>query len=277
MSKTVKEIKAFLETSTTKRTYKENGKTVTKALKDVDWLNWCQALVRWVSWHTGGFRTDYPTAKAAASASGKLNTDPSKAPAGAIHYWSFTKSWHVGIDLEGAGKTILMASPRVKKKWGKNVGTISVTDYNKSIGQGMYEGWAKKNGKNTVNVTAPSVTVPAPVVPELPAEKPAPSIPETPEPLPSTPTEPELPEEKPEMALPNLETPAVNSKSILFTATVRAWIYDIYTVFAITMLFISGGLSAAGLLAPIWVAFIMGGLVAISAWVTSLARSNLEK
>ncbi len=233
-----------------------------------NWLGLCQALMYQLCAKFGTAKVVYNPATQAMKASGKLNTDPAKAPVGAFHYWRYmsggSDKGHVVFDLAGGGTRVLTASSYASPQWGKNAGVSSVARINQALGKSNYLGWAMSNGKNT----APVLERPEPVAPTpIPEPEPEPVIP-NPEP------EPEI-EEKPEM--PNLETPAINSKSILFTPTVRAWIYDIYSILAISMLFISGGLSAAGLLAPIWVAFIMGGLVAISAWVTSLARSNLEK
>ena len=62
---------------------------------------------------------DIWTASDAGSVSA-LNTDQTKAPIGAFHFWSVREipAGHVGMDMQGAGKMVFMASSFVAVQWG---------------------------------------------------------------------------------------------------------------------------------------------------------------
>lgn len=109
----------------------------------------------------------YGNADAMAAATAKrtpLNKDSTKAPIGAFHFWSD----HVGLDVNGGGTTLFMATTHLAVKLEIAIGYQSETGYTKyakSIGW-KYLGWADNynGGKYKLPVevstpTPPTVTV----------------------------------------------------------------------------------------------------------------------
>jgi hypothetical protein len=114
----------------------------------VSWSGWCESFV----FRAGGFTRFYPTALAAGNASGPLNPDWTRAPRGAIHYWSGVyvrgiESGHTALDIGGG--TLLMASSRVSNM-GRGLGTIHYLDY----GLPNYRGWTMRHGTEVIEGTS---------------------------------------------------------------------------------------------------------------------------
>ena len=109
-----------------------------------DWYGMCAGLTdRVVAAFTGGARQWYDSATDARDASGPLNGDASKCPAGGIHYWSYTgTAWdgsrgdwgHVTIDIYGGGGSTLSATGHAYEPWGVNAGLISVASQSRRAG-----------------------------------------------------------------------------------------------------------------------------------------------
>lgn len=76
-----------------------------------------------------------------ARGSGKLQPHAARAPIGAFHYWDIGRHGHVGIDLNGGGSDVFMASTHVRWGWGSALGVQSVAGYSKATGA-RYLGWA---------------------------------------------------------------------------------------------------------------------------------------
>lgn len=141
--------------------------------KPYDWYNQCAGLVMSICRHFGnapavGAGGAYATATLAYEAATIESKDPKKAPAGAIHYWSYTTTingvrknyGHVVVDIRGAGSHTLSATKRASPMWGVNAGLISVADQTAAIGSaGRYLGWSRFYGKSyyvkVVTPTAP--------------------------------------------------------------------------------------------------------------------------
>lgn len=93
------------------------------------------------------------SAKDVAKNSGKLSKDHLKAPIGAFHFWEIGTYWHVGIDLNGRGQVIFMATTMLKSSWGSAIGVQSAVGYG-----AKYLGWSTNYSGGTMR---------------LPSEKPA--------------------------------------------------------------------------------------------------------
>lgn len=123
--------------------------------RDTGWYGYCAGLTdRVVAQFTGGTRRYYDSATDARKASGPLNTDPSKCPAGGIHYWSYygtagdgsVGDWgHVTIDILGGGTATLSATGNAYEWWGLNAGLISVASQTGRAGM-KYLGWSRTYG-----------------------------------------------------------------------------------------------------------------------------------
>lgn len=123
-----------------------------------DWTNLCQALMWRVIDAFGSpvNPTSYSSAQVAANNSSPLNGNLAAAPAGAFHYWRLGTPGHVGLDMEGGGTNVLMATGRaVGTDWGHHVREASVVDYN-ATGGVVYLGWSMHNGTSTIAVTPDS-------------------------------------------------------------------------------------------------------------------------
>lgn len=149
---------------------------------DYNWYGKCAAVVMTVCRHFGdiGAGVPYPSARAALQAAKIESNDPTKAPAGAIHYWDYFGSdsqgrqgnWgHVGVDMLGRGTHVLNATSYPNEAYGRNVGTSSVGQINGRVG--AYRGWSRKYGKSHyASIVAPTVPNPTPagsVKPSKPA------------------------------------------------------------------------------------------------------------
>lgn len=120
-----------------------------------DWYGMCAGLTdRVVATFTRGARQWYDSATDARNASGPLNGDASKCPAGGIHYWSYYgPAWdgsrgdwgHVTIDIYGGGSSTLSATGHAYEYWGVNAGLISVASQSQRAGM-RYLGWSRTYG-----------------------------------------------------------------------------------------------------------------------------------
>lgn len=130
--------------------------------KPYDWNTYCAGLTMSICRHFGyapalGAGGAYSTATEAYRATKIESRDASKAPRGAIHYWSYTaeirgvrKNYgHVVVDIRGGGTHVLSATRKANPMWGVGAGLISVARQTQLIGsQGKYLGWSKTYGKN---------------------------------------------------------------------------------------------------------------------------------
>lgn len=119
-----------------------------------DWYMECQALVyRALQAVHGGEKNlaVHPTAMAAYRASRIVSTDPTTAPAGAIHYWANPAPYgHVAIGL-GGEHVLMTGTPRELGRdgvmLGTNYGTTTVSSF-MARGTQRYLGWSTTNGHN---------------------------------------------------------------------------------------------------------------------------------
>lgn len=129
-----------------------------------DWYNQCAGLTMSICRHFGngpalGAGGAYATATAAYNATKIVSKDSTKAPRGAIHYWSYTTEingvrrnyGHVTVDIRGGGVATLSATSKASPEWGNNAGLISVATQTRAIGNnGRYLGWSLTYGKSYV-------------------------------------------------------------------------------------------------------------------------------
>ncbi len=103
------------------------------------WNGWCASLV----WRFGQCPSSSvrPSAIEAYQHSRIISTNASQAPTGAIHYWSIGQFGHVGVDLNGGGRDVFMASYKLRQSWGDAIGVNSVGGYGSASGA-RYLGWA---------------------------------------------------------------------------------------------------------------------------------------
>ena len=105
-----------------------------------DWNGLCQAATANAARATGGLDRYYLTATAAWQASRIESFDPSKAPAGAVHYWDIPNpDGHVAVDLWGSGVGLLRGAPAtlIQDFWGTSLGVASFNHISSSR-----PGWA---------------------------------------------------------------------------------------------------------------------------------------
>lgn len=106
------------------------------------WSGWCAAFTYWFT----GAAHSYDTAYDAYLAAGPIvSRDPSKAPAGAIHYFksagSDPRPGHVAPSL-GLGVAAMATSREVIDSWGDHTGTVKMAAYIASVkGSFTYLGW----------------------------------------------------------------------------------------------------------------------------------------
>src|SRR5664280_1267885 len=137
------------------------------------WHLWCAALMARMCIAYGNGPIPIPaSAKIAGDLAGKLNSDYTKAPIGAFHYWTAGSDGHVGLDTKGGGKSVFMASAFIAESLGNAIGFQNVDTYTRN-GVYPYRGWSMnygKNGKITQEVPVPIPTVPTtpPVVTPTP-------------------------------------------------------------------------------------------------------------
>lgn len=127
-----------------------------------DWYGKCAGLTYQAIARNGGYAPDaYPSARAAMLATVIESTNPSTAPAGAVHYWDYygtdyrgvSGNWgHVTLDLTGGGTDTLGATKYARDEWGVHAGVISVTA---QTARGMtYRGWSRTYGaRNRITIT----------------------------------------------------------------------------------------------------------------------------
>lgn len=103
------------------------------------WNQWCASLV----WRFGQFPESAvrPSAIAAYHSSSIVSTNAAAAPTGAIHFWDIGQYGHVGVDLNGGGTHVFMASYKLAESWGDAIGWNSIAGYNAASGA-RYLGWS---------------------------------------------------------------------------------------------------------------------------------------
>jgi hypothetical protein len=127
------------------------------------WHLWCGSLM----WRFGGLAeaNARPTAIEAYRDSEILGADDAQAPQGALHWWDIGEDGHVGLDVQGGGHTVFMATRHLREVWGDAIGVNGVPAYSAETGA-RYLGWSLDYAGGRF----PSMGVPAceapPVVPE---------------------------------------------------------------------------------------------------------------
>ncbi|NVJ23869.1 MULTISPECIES: hypothetical protein [Myxococcus] len=103
------------------------------------WDQWCASLM----WRFGGFpeSSARPSAIEAYHASTRQPYSAAQAPAGAFHWWDIGSFGHVGLDLNGGGTTVFMATRKLSQSWGNAIGINSVSGYSSASGA-RYLGWS---------------------------------------------------------------------------------------------------------------------------------------
>lgn len=121
-------------------TYARNHPTKIDGSGGPSWGRWCAALMFWA----GGFVRSADTAALARALSTLESGDAAIAPRGAFHWWDIhgINDGHVGLDLDGGGTRVLMASSALTTVWGEHVGTSSVDTY-ALIVPSTYIGWSR--------------------------------------------------------------------------------------------------------------------------------------
>lgn len=91
----------------------------------------------------GDFDWSADTAAEARQASSIISLDASLAPAGSFHWWDIggITAGHVGMDLAGGGRRIMMATNQLDESWGTAIGTSSVASYGTHTNS-TYRGWS---------------------------------------------------------------------------------------------------------------------------------------
>ena len=136
------------------------------------WDGWCAALMaRMCIAYGNGPIPIPPSAQMAGDWAGKLNSDYTKAPIGAFHYWKWGADGHVGLDTKGGGTSVFMASSYLSESLSNSIGFQSVDAYTRN-GSFPYRGWSMnygKNGKILQEAIVPiQVIVPTPIVTPAP-------------------------------------------------------------------------------------------------------------
>ena len=147
---TIEQFKSFF------RTYDPHGDGVE------EWNMWCQAFVARMSKHSGSFKRDYQTARAARLASGRLTKSMKNIPIGAIGWWYWAPDDHVAVHV-GSG-VWAMGSRHVTTYFGGvslNAGTTTHANFQRNA-KLRFLGWSLTNGGNTVSVTVPPPPEPKP-------------------------------------------------------------------------------------------------------------------
>jgi hypothetical protein len=116
------------------------------------WKNWCASLM----FRAGDFGWSADTATKARQASTIQSSDASLAPAGSFHWWDIRgiTEGHVGLDLDGAGHRVMMATDKLDTSWGSAIGTTSVTSYG-TRSASMYRGWSRDFVRQTLSAIDP--------------------------------------------------------------------------------------------------------------------------
>lgn len=123
-----------------------------------DYNQLCQAFVFQACRKFGHASVIYSSADAARTASGKLNTNASSAPVGAIGFWRYGSAGHVAISL--GGDLWIMGSIHAVAWVGSSahhIGTATSGQYSSRAGA-VWLGWSKIDGKNYI------IPLPAPAL-----------------------------------------------------------------------------------------------------------------
>ena len=125
---------------------KEFAKAHPTRAEGKSWDGWCAALmVEFGKVPAAGDAID------AYKLSHIESKDESKAPVGALHWWKISDTvYHVGVDLNGGGDTVFMATTFISESWGATgkdadaIGVNSVDGYSKkNPSNPAYLGWSK--------------------------------------------------------------------------------------------------------------------------------------
>lgn len=108
-----------------------------------------------------------PTAWDVALASGALNPHAARCPAGGIHWWKSNtvsgRPGHVGVDLDGGGTRLAMATYAVISALAPALGYQSVSGYSRAKPAMKYAGWTDNYAGARYPLTAPAGTGPRPL------------------------------------------------------------------------------------------------------------------
>lgn len=104
------------------------------------WRSWCASLM----FRASDFGWSADTATEARQASSIASLDASLAPAGSFHWWDISgiTEGHVGMDLDGGGRRVMMATDKLDDSWGTAIGTSSVAGYGVRT-DSTYLGWSR--------------------------------------------------------------------------------------------------------------------------------------
>ncbi len=122
------------------------------------WNGWCASLMFRFGKSTSGFKdgkNDAPSAIKAAHKSNIESTDPKEAPKGAFHWWDIGRHGHVGLDVNGGGTEVFMATRKLEEFFGDKanaIGLTSVDTYNQAISGGTYLGWSMDYVGGTIDL-----------------------------------------------------------------------------------------------------------------------------
>jgi hypothetical protein len=128
---------------------------------DQDCGRLCYRFADRLGWDERPDESAVHSAYAVAMASGRLDRDPRRAPAGAWHFWDIAgpANGHVGIDIAGGGHSVFMGTYSVREDWGlefvgrrTGIGLLSVAGYTDAkAGRATYLGWATNYAGGTLD------------------------------------------------------------------------------------------------------------------------------
>jgi hypothetical protein len=106
-------------------------------------------------------------------ASGPRNTDHSSAPVGAFHWWRNRNitgmPGHVGIDTQGGGHTVFMATYALQYSLGHAIGFNTVTGYTRAKPFMEYMGWTTNYaGARFITTNRETIITPQPPEADIP-------------------------------------------------------------------------------------------------------------
>jgi hypothetical protein len=103
------------------------------------WHLWCGSLM----WRFGGLAeaNARPSAIEAYRDSDIRGATAADAPQGALHWWDIGEDGHVGLDVQGRGHTIFMATRHLREVWGDALGVNGEASYSAETGA-RYLGWS---------------------------------------------------------------------------------------------------------------------------------------
>ena len=122
--------------------------------KRTNWGGWCELFIN----NGGAFNQAFNSALIAGSFSGPLRTDYGNAGRGAIIYWGgvIIDGEALGHDAfvyePGPDPLLLMASNAVTDNWGRGIGTIRLSEYQRKFGHPL-RGWTYRHGTETLNLS----------------------------------------------------------------------------------------------------------------------------